>query len=201
MYNKYFRLNKNDSADSAENGADMPIEIRHLEDSEDMMFIPPLFSSLIGETNLTRHTFLWTNCVVLLFMCFSLQWLWGAAEQVQESERHHRPQPAEWSSEAEGCWTVQHLWWPHSAWPGPDQGEAARSEVNKIEGRKQPPSECREHGVHFRVSQSGLAWAVLEFLNVKLLRSGWLNGALLHRQHPGSLSSLSSARSSVRLAV
>ena len=50
----YFRLNKNDSADSVENGADMPIEIRHLEDSEDMMFIPPLFSSLIGETNLTR---------------------------------------------------------------------------------------------------------------------------------------------------
>ena len=50
-------MNKNDSADSVENGADMPIEIRHLEDSEDMMFIPPLFSSLIGETNLTRQDF------------------------------------------------------------------------------------------------------------------------------------------------
>ena len=48
------RLNKNDSADSNENGDDMPIEIRHLEDSEDMLYIPPLFSSLIEETTLTR---------------------------------------------------------------------------------------------------------------------------------------------------
>ena len=64
-------MNKNDSADSAENGADMPIEIRHLEDSEDMMFIPPLFSSLIGETNLTRQTFWLSNSGARLFM-FSL---------------------------------------------------------------------------------------------------------------------------------
>ena len=46
----------------------MPIEIRHLEDSEDMMFIPPLFSSLIGETNLTRQTVLLTNSGARLLM-------------------------------------------------------------------------------------------------------------------------------------
>ena len=49
-----FRLNKNDSADSNEPGDDLPIEIRHLEDSEDMLYIPPLFSSLIGGMTLTR---------------------------------------------------------------------------------------------------------------------------------------------------
>ena len=83
MYNKYFRLNKNDSADSAENGADMPIEIRHLEDSEDMMFIPPLFSSLIGETNLTRQRLLLTNIAVQSCHVYRFS---GCEEQLNKSK-------------------------------------------------------------------------------------------------------------------
>ena len=40
------RMQKNDSAESNENGEDLPIEIRHLEDSDDMILIPPLLSIL-----------------------------------------------------------------------------------------------------------------------------------------------------------
>ena len=40
------RMQKNDSAESNENGDDLPIEIRHLEDSDDMILIPPLLSIL-----------------------------------------------------------------------------------------------------------------------------------------------------------
>ena len=36
------RMQKNDSAESNENGDDLPIEIRHLEDSDDTMLIPSL---------------------------------------------------------------------------------------------------------------------------------------------------------------
>ena len=40
------RVQKNDSAESNEQGDDLPIEIRHLEDSDDMILIPPLLSIL-----------------------------------------------------------------------------------------------------------------------------------------------------------
>ena len=39
-------MQKNDSAESNEQGDDLPIEIRHLEDSDDMLLIPPLLSIL-----------------------------------------------------------------------------------------------------------------------------------------------------------
>ena len=42
------RLQKDDSRDSNENGDDLPIEIRHLEENDDMLLIPPLFPSMIG---------------------------------------------------------------------------------------------------------------------------------------------------------
>ena len=45
------RLNKNDSADSNENGDEMPIEIRHLEDTDEMLFIPPLFDIITNNIN------------------------------------------------------------------------------------------------------------------------------------------------------
>ena len=45
------RLNKNDSADSNENGDELPIEIRHLEDNDEMLFIPPLFDILTNNLN------------------------------------------------------------------------------------------------------------------------------------------------------
>ena len=73
------RLNKNDSADSNENGDDMPIEIRHLEDSEDMLYIPPLFSSLIGETTLTRQETL-DSSVLMIVTCS------GHGEQLSKSK-------------------------------------------------------------------------------------------------------------------
>ena len=42
------RLQKDDSGDSNENGDDLPIEIRHLEDNADMLLIPPLFPAVIA---------------------------------------------------------------------------------------------------------------------------------------------------------
>ena len=44
------RLQKDDSGDSNENGDDLPIEIRHLEDDANMLLIPPLFPSVISGT-------------------------------------------------------------------------------------------------------------------------------------------------------
>ena len=44
-------MNKNDSADSNENGDELPIEIRHLEDNDEMLFIPPLFDILTNNLN------------------------------------------------------------------------------------------------------------------------------------------------------
>ena len=47
------RLQKDDSGDSNENGDDLPIEIRHLEDNGDMLLIPPLYPSVISGTTIT----------------------------------------------------------------------------------------------------------------------------------------------------
>lgn len=51
------RMQKNDSAESNENGDDLPIEIRHLEDSDDMILIPPLLSILGQNPDLDEGLF------------------------------------------------------------------------------------------------------------------------------------------------
>ena len=44
---------QNDSNDSNELGDDLPIELRHLEDSEELMLIPPLFD-IISDSGLIK---------------------------------------------------------------------------------------------------------------------------------------------------
>ena len=43
------RLHKNDSGDSNDLGDDLPIELRHLEDADELFLIPPLFGGVLPD--------------------------------------------------------------------------------------------------------------------------------------------------------